>query len=90
MPNHLIRDVSICLKALEHIRSLADWTIDALYEYGPYIPHIERTRAALYGDEPHVSLLMKQWEVLPIRDRKELAINGHDLLALFERNPVRG
>lgn len=85
LPNHLIRDVSICLKALEHIRSFEDWTIDALYKYGPYIPHIERTRAALYGDEPHVSLLMKQWEALPIRDRKELAINGHDLLALFER-----
>ncbi|WP_461200632.1 CCA tRNA nucleotidyltransferase [Anoxybacillus sp. TBDG-1] len=85
LPNHFIRDVLICLKALEHIRSLSDWTVDTLYEYGPYIPHIERIRAAFEHDEPHVHLLLKRWEALPIRNRKELAINGNDLLTLFER-----
>lgn len=85
LPNHFIRDVLICLKALEHIRSLSDWTVDTLYEYGPYIPHIERIRAAFKHDEPHVHLLLKRWEALPIRNRKELAINGNDLLTLFER-----
>lgn len=85
LPNHLIRDVTICLQALKHIHSIDDWTIDALYEYGRYIPYIEHIRAALHGDEPHVQQLLKRWETLPIRDRKELAINGHDLLALFER-----
>ncbi|ASA95713.1 tRNA CCA-pyrophosphorylase [Anoxybacillus flavithermus TNO-09.006] len=85
LSNHLIRDILICLKALEHIRSLTDWTIDALYEYGPYIPHIERIRAAVYDDKPSVHSLLKQWEMLPIRNRKELAINGHDLLVLFKK-----
>lgn len=85
LSNHLIRDVSICLEALERIHSLHDWTTDALYEYGRYIPHIERLRAVLHGDEPHVQHLLKRWEALPIRERKQLAINGHDLLALFER-----
>lgn len=85
LSNHLIRDVSICLEALERIHSLHDWTTDALYEYGRYIPHIERLRAVLHGGEPHVQHLLKRWEALPIRERKQLAINGHDLLALFER-----
>lgn len=85
MSNHLIRDILICLKALEHIRSLTDWTIDALYEYAPYIPHIERIRAAVYDDKPSVHSLLKQWEMLPIHNRKELAINGHDLLVLFKK-----
>ncbi|GMB07901.1 tRNA nucleotidyltransferase (CCA-adding enzyme) [Thermolongibacillus altinsuensis] len=90
LPNHVIRDVSVCLQGLTEIREKDDWTIDRLYRYGQkYMPLIETVRATLKDESAATDELAARLAALPIQERKQLAVNGNDVMAWFGRERGR-
>jgi tRNA nucleotidyltransferase (CCA-adding enzyme) len=83
LPNQLMKDVQFILNILETVKCKKDWTKENLYRYGlTYSLSAEKIRSLLSGEsiETNIKELKQLFASLPIKERKELAINGTDLM----------
>ncbi|MBA2875059.1 CCA tRNA nucleotidyltransferase [Thermaerobacillus caldiproteolyticus] len=88
LPNRLIKEVEAILHIMNIIQSYADWTKERLYEFG--IEHscaAEAIRSLISGESilENQNRLQQLFASLPIKERKELAINGKDLIEWYKR-----
>jgi len=87
LPVKLIRNVQTAIKHLSVIRSNG-WNEKILYELGLENAYkLERVRYAIQKGERHEELLKKMYEKLPIKSRKELCVNGNDLITMLNKKP---
>jgi tRNA nucleotidyltransferase (CCA-adding enzyme) len=88
LPNQLIKDVQTILNILEEIKQNNDWTKEKLYRYGlTHALSAEKIRSLLSGEKIDINMakLRQLFDSLPIKERKELAINGNDLMKWFNK-----
>jgi tRNA nucleotidyltransferase (CCA-adding enzyme) len=88
LPNQLIKDVQAILIILGEIKQNNDWTKEKLYRYGlTHALSAEKIRSLLSGEKIDINMakLRQLFDSLPIKERKELAINGNDLMRWFNK-----
>ncbi len=88
LPNRLIKDVQTILHIIQTVRSHDDWTKERLYEFGiDYACAAETIRSLVQGwpIEENKRMLQQLFVSLPIKERKELAVNGKDLIEWYQR-----
>jgi tRNA nucleotidyltransferase (CCA-adding enzyme) len=88
LPNQLIKDVQAILNILGEIKQNNDWTKEKLYRYGlTHALSAEKIRSLLSGEKIDINMakLRQLFDSLPIKERKELAINGNDLMKWFNK-----
>ncbi|RAK22134.1 tRNA nucleotidyltransferase (CCA-adding enzyme) [Anoxybacillus vitaminiphilus] len=88
LPNQLIKDVQAILNILAEMKQNNDWTKEKLYRYGlTYALSAEKIRSLLSGEkaDSNMAKLRQLFASLPIKERKELAINGNDLMKWFNK-----
>ncbi|MBA2870203.1 tRNA nucleotidyltransferase (CCA-adding enzyme) [Anoxybacillus calidus] len=88
LPNQLIKDVQAILNILGEIKQNNDWTKEKLYRYGlTHALSAEKIRSLLSGEKIDINMakLRQLFDSLPIKERKELAINGNDLMRWFNK-----
>jgi tRNA nucleotidyltransferase (CCA-adding enzyme) len=88
LPNRLIKEVEMVLRILQTIPSCSDWTKERLFEFGlEHAIAAETIRSVANGEnvEEHRRKLNELFMSLPIKTKKELAVNGNDILKWFDR-----
>jgi tRNA nucleotidyltransferase (CCA-adding enzyme) len=88
LPNQLIKEVQAILNILAEIKQNNDWTKERLYRYGlAHALSAEKIRSLLNGEKIDINMakLRQLFDSLPIKERKELAINGNDLMTWFNK-----
>jgi tRNA nucleotidyltransferase (CCA-adding enzyme) len=88
LPNQLIKEVQAIINILAEMQESHDWTKKKLYHYGlPAALSAEKIRSLLSGEkiEINIAKLRQLFDSLPIKERKELAINGNDLMTWFNK-----
>jgi tRNA nucleotidyltransferase (CCA-adding enzyme) len=88
LPNQLIKEVQAILNVLAEIKQNNDWTKEKLYRYGlTHALSAEKIRSLLNGEKIDINMakLRQLFDSLPIKERKELAINGNDLMKWFNK-----
>lgn len=77
--NDIIKNTEICTKAVENLRdgSLDKW---AMYETGKDLLVLANHIAKMYGFAESEEDLISQYDALPIKNKKEIAVNGGDLI----------
>jgi tRNA nucleotidyltransferase (CCA-adding enzyme) len=88
LPNQLMKDVQMILNILEAVKCKNDWTKEKLYRYGLQLSlSAEKIRSLISGEkiETNTIKLKQLFDSLPIKERKELAINGTDLMKWFHK-----
>ncbi|WKN28722.1 CCA tRNA nucleotidyltransferase [Apilactobacillus kunkeei] len=77
--NDVIKKTEICTKAIEKLR---DDTLDkwAMYETGKELLGLANHIAKMYGFDMPEEELAAQYDALPIKNKKEIAVNGGDLI----------
>ncbi len=80
LANELLRAVNVRLD-FYHARKTSDWNDTMLYEATLSVAlDVEKARQMFQLETEAPSLLKERWDALPIKNARELAINGHDLL----------
>ncbi|CAI2605843.1 CCA-adding enzyme [Apilactobacillus kunkeei] len=77
--NDIIKNTEICTKAVEKLRddSLDKWS---MYETGEELLVLANQIAKMYGFAKSEEDLIAQYDALPIKNKKEIAVNGGDLI----------
>jgi tRNA nucleotidyltransferase (CCA-adding enzyme) len=64
------------------------WTQWDVYDAGLSVAvDVEKVHSVLYQDEDMTEQIQTLYENLPIKHRKELSVNGHDLCMWFQKKP---
>jgi tRNA nucleotidyltransferase (CCA-adding enzyme) len=81
-PSLLIKEVEIIQQMLEQLMK-SNWDDYQLFKTGVELAKsIEAVRSTLYKENPmgNIENIEKRYNNLPIKTKKELAVNGHDLM----------
>ncbi|RBW70255.1 CCA tRNA nucleotidyltransferase [Bacillus taeanensis] len=81
-PSLLIKEVEIIQQTLEHLKQ-NNWDDYQLFKTGVELAKsIEAVRSILYKENAaeNIENIVKKYNALPIKDKKELSVNGHDVM----------
>ncbi|MDX8366461.1 CCA tRNA nucleotidyltransferase [Cytobacillus sp. IB215665] len=89
LPVKIIRSVEINIHYYNMLLA-SEWTMTTLYQCGlEHAEQVERIRAVIHQNDGIERLhnIKKMYASLPIISRKQLAVNGNDLQAWFNKKP---
>lgn len=87
LSNKLKKEVELLVHAI-HILQEQPWTSSLLYTLGKELSiSAEKIYSVVNQEKLQVEDVSKNYEALPIKTRKELAITGNDLLSWSEQSP---
>ena len=90
LPNKVIKNVMTNLHLLNQVHSMDDWSRILLYTYGEVnVIQAEKVRSVLMDENINENLerLHMLFKRMPITSRRELAIDGHDLIMIYNEKP---
>ncbi|WP_026689512.1 CCA tRNA nucleotidyltransferase [Alteribacter aurantiacus] len=81
--NQIKKEAKTILRVVELIKE-EGWTNETLYQAGKdQLVACEKTRALLNGEKAKVEEVIDQYEKLPIKNKKDMCVNGKTLIEAF-------